>query len=103
MLSAKDIQLLEKMFGKITENMVTKDMLRENNEVFGRQLKREMRDEIHAVVNGAVFASEARMMKRMDNLREEILDGVSDIVGDEIFPQIDDLEIRVLRLEQRVA
>ncbi len=107
MLDKKDIQFLEKMFAKVTENMVTKDMLRdalhENNEIFGHQLRREMRDEIHAVVNGAVFASEKRLTKLIMDTKEEILDGVADIIGNEIIPQIDDLEVRTLRLEHRVA
>ena len=94
MLDTKDFQLLEKMFGK---------MLQENNEVFGRQLKREMRDEIHFVVNGAVSASEKRLTKLMYDVRDEILDGVSDIVGNEIVPQLDDHETRLIRLERKTA
>lgn len=102
MLSKKDIQMFEKMFSNVVTQDTLRDILRENNEVFGSQLKREMRDEIHAVVNGAVFASEERMMKKMDEMKEEILDGVSDIIGNEILPQIDECQRDIVQLKLAV-
>ena len=48
--------------------------------------KHEIRDEIHAVVNAAVFASENRLIRRMDVMQEEI----SDVINDGILPQIDE-------------
>ncbi len=82
MLNKNDIQIL-------------RDMFRENNEVFGSQLKREMRDEIHAIVNGAVFASEERLSKKIDTLRDDILD----LVNEEILPQIDQCQRDIVQLK----
>jgi len=94
MFSKKDIQMLDGMM-----RIVLRESLRENNEIFGRELKREIRDEMHSVVNSAVFVSETRMMNRMDKIRNEILDGVADVLGRQIVPQIDDHELRLVRLE----
>ncbi len=79
MLDTKDFQMLEKMFSK---------MLRENNGVFGRQLKREIRDEMQALL---------RIQKG------EIIADLTDFMSEQILPQIDDHESRLVRLEHRVA
>lgn len=127
MFDKQEVQFLEKMFAKVvtetTKNMVTKDEFAKamknvvTKDVLRGELddvKVEMRDEIHS----CIAASEHRMMKRMDqiidsakedlvtrmdDMKEEILDGVSDIIGDRIVPQIDDHDIRITRLERRVA
>lgn len=82
MLDKNDIQILRQMF---TDTKV------------------EMRDEMRACISG----SEHRIMKEtktlIRELKEEILDGVSDIVGNEILPQIDDHEARLVRLEHRTV
>lgn len=82
MLDKNDIKILRGMF-------------RENNEVFGAQLKREIRDEMYSVVNGAVVASERRMIERMDSkmdsVKKEIIDGIIDVLDDNILPQIQEL------------
>ncbi|MEK7632996.1 MAG: hypothetical protein AAB473_04360 [Patescibacteria group bacterium] len=80
MLTAKDEKTMR---GLVSE--IVRDALIQNNEVFGSQLKREIRDEMHAVVNSAVFASEERLGKKIDTLRDDILD----LVKDEILPQIE--------------
>lgn len=79
MLSKSDFQMLRQMFG---------EMLRENNDIFGRELKRDMRDEIHS----CIAASEARMIKRMDSMKEEIVDGIADILDNTIYPRLYILE-----------
>lgn len=119
MFDKQEVQFLEKMFAKVVtkdmfekamKDVVTKDVLRGELD----DVKREIRDEMHSVVNGAVAASERRMMKRMDDTKdellqrmddmyEEILDGVSEIIGDRILPQIDDHDVRITRLERRAA
>lgn len=120
MFDKQEVQFLEKMFTKVvketTKDMVTKDMFEKamkdvvTKDVLRGELddvKREIRDEMHSVVNGAVAASERRMMKGMDqiaeNTKEEILDGVADIIGDRILPQIDDHDVRITRLKHQTA
>lgn len=87
MLDAKDIEILRGMF-------------RENNEVFGRQLKREMRDEIHSVVHGAVSAAKREMLDEMAKMEDRMITAIHSLVDDQITPQIDGLDTRVTRLER---
>lgn len=88
MLDKNDITLLEKMF----KNVVTGDMLaralRQNNEIFGRQLKREIRDEVQALLTMT---------------EKRIIFEVTEFIGDSIVPQIDDHETRLIRLERKAA
>ncbi len=93
MLSKKDIQVL-------------RDVFTENNREWDKRLdirfsdfKHEVRDEIRSCIS----ASESRMTKMMHEIKDEILEGVTDIVGNEIVPQIDNHESRLVFLEQRVA
>lgn len=53
-------------------------------------LRLDIRDEIHSVVNAAVFASEDRIMNAIVEVKDDILDGVSELISDEILPQIDE-------------
>lgn len=75
MLDKKDIEILRKMF-------------QENNELFGSCLKREMRDEMHAIVR----ASERR-----------VIGEITDFIAQSLLPQIDDHDVRISRLEQRLV
>ncbi len=104
MFDKQEVQFLEKMFAKVVtkdmfeqamKNVVTKDVLRGELD----DVKVEMRDEIHS----CIAASEHRMMKRMDAMEERILDGVADIISDRILPQLDDHDVRLIRLERRAA
>ncbi len=79
MLDTKDFQMLEKMFGK---------MLRENNDIFGRQLKREIRDEVQALLTMT---------------EKRIISEVTEFIGNQIVPQIDDHESRLVCLERKMA
>ncbi len=79
MLDTKDFLLLEKMLGK---------MLRDNNDVFGRQLKREIRDEVQALLTMT---------------EKRIISEVTEFIGDSIVPQIDDHETRLVRLERKTV
>lgn len=86
MLDKNDIKLLEKMFKNVvTGNMLTK-ALRDNNEVFGRQLKREIRDEVQALLTMT---------------EKRIISEVTEFIGDSIVPQIDDHETRLIRLKHQ--
>ncbi|MFA6017746.1 MAG: hypothetical protein WCT28_02320 [Patescibacteria group bacterium] len=89
MLDKNDIKILRGMF-------------RENNEVFGAQHKREIRDEIYSVVKASEASlirrmdSNAESMKkelieRMDRMKGEIVDAVIDVLDDNILPQIQEL------------
>lgn len=85
MLDKNDVALLRGMF-------------LENNEVFGRQLRRELRDEIHSVVNAAVFASEQRLMQRMD----EMQDGILEVINDGILPQIEENRLDIIAIKRQI-
>lgn len=86
MLSKNDIATLHGMFGKL---------LRENNEVFGCELKRDIRDEVHSVVNGAVSASESRLRTELHQVRDEIID----VIDGGILPQIEEQRLDIVRLK----
>jgi hypothetical protein len=101
MLSKNDIATLHGMFGKL---------LRENNEVFGRELKRDVRDEIHSVVNGAVSASEQRMTEHMDVVEQRMIaridDGQSAIleaIDELVLPRIKKNRRSILRLNKTIG
>ncbi len=87
MLNKKDIAILRGMFA-------------ENNEIFGRQLKREIRDETYSIVNAAVFASEQRLIKRMDEIKEEIIDGITEVIDDGVLPQIEEHRVETVKIKQ---
>lgn len=96
MLDTKDIQMLERMFGKILA-----EGLRANNEVFGSQLKREIRDEMRALLS----ASETRIMKKAHEIKVEIIDGITDVLDEGVLPRLDehDREIRVIKRHLKLA
>jgi hypothetical protein len=97
MLNTKDIALLQGMFQEQDKKFDRR--LEERLEANNHILKREIRDEFHSVLKGEISTSERRMIARMDGVKEEILDGVSEIIGDRVLPQIDGLDHRVSRLE----
>lgn len=92
MLSKNDIQVLRGMF-------------RENNEVFGSQLKREIRDEVRALI----AASESKVIRhleaKIDSVKEEIIDGIIDTLDGNIYPRLDghDQDIARLKLVTGIA
>lgn len=83
MLDQNDIKILRGMF-------------RENNEIFGRELKRDIRDEMHSVVNAAVSASEVRMTRRLEEVRNDIIE----VIDNGILPQIDRHDREIIRLKK---
>lgn len=96
MLDTNDIAQLRGMFG---------ELLVENN----RTLKREIRDETHSIVSAAVFASEQRLIQRIDdvekNLRQEIhdvKDAVIDIIDESVLPQIEEHRVDILRVKKHL-
>ena len=85
MLSKNDVTMLRGMFGELLE---------ENNHI----LKRENRDEMHALIK----ASEAGIIRRVDVMEERILDAVGSVVDLQISPRLYDCEQQILKLKQHV-
>ncbi len=84
MLSKNDIQILCGMF-------------EENNHV----LKREIRDEMHALI----VSSESKVIHRIELVKEEIIDGIIDILDRDVYPRLDghDQDIAQLKLATGIA
>ncbi len=108
MLDKKDIIVLQKMF--VDNNKVLRKEIHSEIETSNHLLKREIRDELHSVVNAAVAGSERRIMDKMDKgfaqvdkrfaqvdkefaqVHKEIAqlrEDVTDVIGDEIIPLIE--------------
>ncbi len=92
MLSKNDIQILRGMF-------------RENNEVFGSQLKREIRDEMHALISASESKVIHRLEAKIESVKEEIIDGIIDVLDRDVYPRLDghDQDIAQLRLQVGIA
>lgn len=86
MLDKNDVALLKGMFGELLHHE-----LKANNKVFGNDLKREIRDEVHTLIT----ASESRLIKRMDRLRDEIVDDVGSLFDENVLPQITELQLKL--------
>ena len=91
MLSKNDIQVL-------------RDMFRENNEIFGSQLKREIREETRDLIAASEKRIIADLAGRIDSriaiAEERIIGEVTDFIGSSILPQIDEHNMRISRLER---
>jgi hypothetical protein len=70
--------------------LVTLKMLKTAFDDFGRNFGREMRD----FMRQEISASETR-------IKQEILEGVAEIIDHGIHPQLDDHEKRILKLETK--
>lgn len=92
MLSKKDVTLLRGMFQEQESRF---DQKLDN-------LRVDLQDEMHSVVHGAIFASETRMMKRMDEIKEEIIDGITEVIDEGILPQISDLQADMRRVKNHL-
>lgn len=99
MLDKEDIALLRGMFSDV---------------------KHEMRDEIHSVVNAAVFALEQRMMKEFERVQKEfdrvqkefervheeiegVKDAVIDLVDETIMPKIEDNRLEIVAIKRHLS
>ncbi len=82
--------------------------LKEQDARFDQKLcdfRLDIRDEIHS----CIAASEVRTMKKLDELRtemhtikEEIIDGITDVLDESVLPQIVDLRTDVDRITVRL-
>ncbi len=116
--------LFEKMFERMFEKMITKNndvlmhKVHDEIETSNHLLKREIRDEMHSVVNGAVAASErrmiahmdqkidtaisgseGRMIKRIDSKGDAILEAIDEI----ILPQVETNRLDILLIKQSLS
>jgi hypothetical protein len=101
MLTKNDMTALRGLMREVIIETVP-GMMRENNEIFGAQLKREIRDEIHSFIK----ASEAGLIRRMNAMEERLVqqmgsgfESMNELLDDGILPQIDSLDHRVTHLE----
>ena len=62
-------------------------------------LKREIRDEFHSVLKAEIFASERRMIIRMD----EGFSAIIELIDDGIIPQIQEHDRAIAKLNQVVG
>lgn len=104
MFSQKDIAVLRGLFAEQEHRLNSQWDIRFSD------FKHEIRDEMHSVVNAAVFASEQRMMKRMNESEERLTkkidalqDGILDIINDGILPQIEENRIEILGVKRRLT
>ncbi len=85
MLDTKDIEILRGMF-------------RENNEIFGAQLKREIRDEIHA----SIKASESGLIREIRATETRILDAMGSMMDVQIAPRLDEHDAEILTIKRHL-
>lgn len=86
MLSKNDMTLLRGMFTEML-NVALKVALKENNEIFGAQLKREIRDEMQALL---------RIQKG------EIVGEITEFIDSALLPQISDLDRDVTMIKRHL-
>lgn len=82
MLSKNDMNELRGMM---------REVIQENNAVFGTQLKTEIRDEMRSIVKGEVSA----LRRDMYQMRDDILD----VINDGILSQIEEHRLEILTLK----
>ncbi len=75
--SVLTVGVFKEMFKEMTEenNKILMHKVHDEIETSNHLLKREIRDEMHSVVNGAVSASERRMMAHMDQKIDTAISG----------------------------
>lgn len=92
---------------------VLAEALKEQDARFDQKLvdlRLDIRDEIHSVVS----ASETRTMKKMDEMgrelrkemhgiKEEIIDGITDVLDESVLPQLDEHAKDIRLIKQRLA
>ena len=94
MFRKQDIDLLEGMFKQSEKNMREEiHQLERSMHEEMHQTERNLRDEIHSTVSGAIYASETRMMARMDKLHAKTVADITDFLDQSIIPQLDDLRV----------
>lgn len=102
MLSKNDMKAFRGMVTEVVTEVIDAKVpkmiataIEKNNKI----LKREIRDEMHSVVNAAISASEKRVIARMD----EGFDAVMELIDDGIIPQIDAHDRAIAKLNLAVG
>ncbi len=75
-------------------------------EQHGQDLKRDIRDEMDAkfgAMNRKMDAMEGRLIERIDNVRAGLVSEISDMLGDRIVPQIDELYDEDKKIKQYIG
>lgn len=104
MKNAKDSVLTREVLVEVLNSALKKNSKtwNDNLDIRFSDFKHEVREEMDSVVTGAIFASESRMMKKMNEIKEEIIDGIGEILDEVVLPQIAELRIDVNRIKDRL-
>lgn len=86
MLSKKDITLIGEILDQRLDQRLREQDLRFDQKL--HDLRLDVRDEIHSCIS----ASESRMMKYINEIKVEIIDGLTDTLDEFVFPRLTDLE-----------
>lgn len=70
-----------------------------------RQLFADQKFEIRDEMRSCISASETRMMGKMQEMKEEIIDGITDVLDYSVLPRLDehDREIRRIKHHLKLA
>lgn len=102
MLSKNDLQMVRGIVTEVVTGVIdakVPKMIATAIEANNHVLKREIRDEIHSVVNGAVSASEQRMIARIDDSQCAILEAIDELV----LPRIKENRRSIIRLNKAIG
>ena len=100
MASKKDVAVTRGVLIEILTNALKEQNVQWKIDLDQRfhDFRLDVRDEIHSCVSG----SEGRMTKKMTEIKEEIIDGITEILDESILPQIADLRSDVDRIKTRL-
>lgn len=96
MANKKDVAVTRGVLIEVLTAALKEQNVRFDQKLHGLRL--DVRDEIHSCIS----ASEKRMMKRMDEIKEEIIDGITEVIDEGILPQISDLRTDVGHIKVRL-
>jgi peptide subunit release factor 1 (eRF1) len=71
--------------------------------VFVKQEIADNNRHIQGLVRQEIQASERRLERKITETRDEVLSGVAEMIDDSILPQIDNHELRLIKLEIKAA
>ena len=100
MLSKKDIALLKGMFDEVLVNQLDARDVRWNLNLDQRfhNFRLDIRDEIHS----SEIRMTNRLEKRLNEVKIEIIDGITDILDEFVFPPIAEFKADIARVKDRL-
>ena len=111
-LDRNDLQLMEEMVGRVVKTETAslrhelmdavKQTVADQAELIIDQTRSEMRASENRLMT-EIRATENRLEAKIDAVKVEIVDEVSDLIGNSIVSQIDDHEVRITKLETKIA